>query len=280
MYVEFLDDPKILSLAFEDQRHFIGILALKCGGILDNDCAVELLDKIVAQRLWVDRTAILEVKKRLIDARLIDKKWQPLAWNKRQFISDIDPSASERKRRQRAKNKEESNINNDVTHNVTDLSRVTSTVTTSNVTRTDTDTDTEQKQITETEERRREKNAHAREISPPPPSQKKSPSPALAKAEQKSEQATSGFTEFIRIYPGAIIRRHEAYLEWQAQGCELIADLIIAHVTHAKEHDVMWQDGVFPNPHAFIKGRRWEDEIQTQRKEFKKHEPDYLKLPF
>lgn len=36
MYADFLNDPKMISLAFEDQRHFIGVLALKCDGALDD----------------------------------------------------------------------------------------------------------------------------------------------------------------------------------------------------------------------------------------------------
>ena len=131
MYVDFLNDPKIVRLAFEDQRHFIGLLALKSDGALDDlEDDPDLLDRIVAQRLWIDHAIIREVKKRLISAGLIDECWQPIAWQKRQFMSDTDPTATERKRRQRERER-----NTDVT----DASRVTVT----NVTRTDTDTDTE-----------------------------------------------------------------------------------------------------------------------------------------
>ena len=50
MYCDFLDDAKLISLAFEDQRHFIGILALKCSDVLDQQVAnPKLLDRIVAQ---------------------------------------------------------------------------------------------------------------------------------------------------------------------------------------------------------------------------------------
>lgn len=83
MYVDFLDDPKILSLAFEDQRHFIGVLALKCSGVIDQECSLSMLDRMVAQKLWIDHSAIQEVKRRLVDAGLIDMEWQPVAWDKR-----------------------------------------------------------------------------------------------------------------------------------------------------------------------------------------------------
>lgn len=111
MYTDFLNDPKMIALAFEDQRHFIGILALKSDGALDQDCCPDLMDRIVAQRLWIDHAIIREVKKRLIAAGLINEFWQPLAWNKRQMRSDADPTNAERQRRyrQRQKSSQEAN---------------------------------------------------------------------------------------------------------------------------------------------------------------------------
>ncbi|SAL20366.1 gp60 [Caballeronia cordobensis] len=106
MYTDFLNDPKMISLAFEDQRHFIGVLALKGEGTLDNDCAPELLTRIVAQRLWIDHSVVGEVKRRLVAAGLIDENWQPLAWEKRQMRSD---SSTERVRAHREKAKQTRN---------------------------------------------------------------------------------------------------------------------------------------------------------------------------
>ncbi len=106
MYTDFLNDPKMISLAFEDQRHFIGVLALKGEGTLDNDCTPELLTRIVAQRLWIDHAVIGEVKRRLVAAGLIDENWQPLAWEKRQMRSD---SSTERVRAHREKAKRTGN---------------------------------------------------------------------------------------------------------------------------------------------------------------------------
>lgn len=102
VYVDFLNDPKLIGLAFEDQRHFIGVLALKSDGALDNGASEDLLDRIVAQRLWIDHAVIREVKKRLISAGLIDAGWQPLAWERRQFKSD---SSKDRVAKFRAKHR-------------------------------------------------------------------------------------------------------------------------------------------------------------------------------
>ncbi|BDD90887.1 hypothetical protein PanNE5_03270 [Pandoraea sp. NE5] len=106
MYTDFLNDPKMISLAFEDQRHFIGLLALKGDGTLDNECAPDLLNRIVAQRLWVDYAVIVEVKKRLMAVGLIDENWQPAAWDKRQMRSD---SSTDRVRAHRNKTKQAGN---------------------------------------------------------------------------------------------------------------------------------------------------------------------------
>ncbi len=169
MYADFLNDPKMIGLAFEDQRHFIGVLALKSDGAIDDVADGDLLDRIVAQRLWIDHAIIRDVKRRLVAAGLIDANWQPLAWDKRQFVSDRDGTATERKRRERAakasaKSVDKSTQNDDVT----DVSRVTSRTGHGNVTRLDTDTDTD----TDTEEKEKEKKekppARCSRAHPPP----------------------------------------------------------------------------------------------------------------
>ena len=107
MYTDFLDDPKMISLAFEDQRHFIAVCALKCTGVLDQDTDSKTLNRIVAQKLWLDYATIDDVKKRLVDSGLIDSTWNPVAWEKRQKRSDRDPTAAERQARRRQKLKKE-----------------------------------------------------------------------------------------------------------------------------------------------------------------------------
>ncbi|WP_153230000.1 hypothetical protein [Alcaligenes faecalis] len=94
----------MIALAFEDQRHFIGVLALKSDGALDQGCCPDLLDRIVAQRLWIDHAIIRDVKKRLMAAGLIDDAWQPIAWEKRQSRSD---SSAERTRKYRERQKKQ-----------------------------------------------------------------------------------------------------------------------------------------------------------------------------
>lgn len=111
LYHDFLKDEKIISLAFEDQRHYIGILILKSEGTLDKNVDETLLDRIVAQNLWIDHAIIRDVKKRLFDIGLINKDWQPKGWNNRQKRSDKDTTNSERQKRFRDKKQEENNSN-------------------------------------------------------------------------------------------------------------------------------------------------------------------------
>lgn len=145
MYADFLNDPKLISLAFEDQRHFIGVLALKCDGAIDDVADGDLLDRIVAQRLWIDHAVIRDVKRRLIAAGLIDARWQPLAWEKRQMRSDVDATGAERQRRYREAQK----------HNA---------LRDAGVTRLDTDTDIDKEE--EKEEEKEEKKATRKRAAP------------------------------------------------------------------------------------------------------------------
>ena len=107
MYSEFLDDPKITSLAFEDQRHFIGVLAIKCSGSLDQEFSNDdILNRMVSHKLWVDFGLINEIKTRLINASLIDEKWHPLAWDSCQEPTKIDRTKAERQKRYREREKD------------------------------------------------------------------------------------------------------------------------------------------------------------------------------
>ncbi|KVO95539.1 hypothetical protein WL21_32565 [Burkholderia ubonensis] len=147
MYTDFLNDPKMISLAFEDQRHFIGLLALKGDGTLDNKCAPELMNRIVAQRLWIDYAVVGEVKKRLVAAGLIDDEWQPLAWERRQMRSDADPTNAERQRRHRQKKKADSDDSNGSGNDAANADS--NALRNEQVTNLDTDTDTEEEKETE-----------------------------------------------------------------------------------------------------------------------------------
>ena len=132
LYSDILTDWKLESLAFEDQRHFIFILACKSAGHLDEPYPnTSAMDRAMGRRLGLFGEAVEQAKRRLIEVGLIDETWQPIAWSKRQFKSDKDSTAAERQRRYRE------------LHASRVTSRVTSRTVTANVTRLDTDTDTD-----------------------------------------------------------------------------------------------------------------------------------------
>lgn len=98
-YTEFSGDPKIQSLAFEDQRHYVMLLCLKGSGVLDDAYPTEdRREAVIARALGLDRVSAAEALRRLGEAGLVDGDGQPLGWDGRQFLSD---SAAERMRRYR-----------------------------------------------------------------------------------------------------------------------------------------------------------------------------------
>jgi len=93
LYSEFLADPKVQLLAFEDQRHFVGILCLKCNGILDTtSMGPDHYERMISKALGLDPASGAEAKRRLVEANLITESWQPIAWDRRQFESDSSTS--------------------------------------------------------------------------------------------------------------------------------------------------------------------------------------------
>jgi hypothetical protein len=106
LYSEFAGDPLIQSLAFEDQRHFVVLLCLKCDGVLDRPMQGTTRERIICRGLGLDPMTASEAKRRLMEVGLIDKNWQPSAWDKRQFVSDV---STERTRKYR-KNKKAGNV--------------------------------------------------------------------------------------------------------------------------------------------------------------------------
>lgn len=89
MYSDFMFDEKIEFIAFEDQRHYVFILCMKNAGVLDKEYAQPgMLERVVSKRLGLYGEAFESAKKRLTEAGLIDSEFHPVAWDKRQFLSD------------------------------------------------------------------------------------------------------------------------------------------------------------------------------------------------
>ena len=137
LYAEFAADPVIQSLAFEDQRHFVVVLCMKCNGTLDRELARDARERIIARGLGLDPIAAAEAKRRLAEMGLVDDDWQPKGWDKRQFSSD---NSTDRVRNHR-ENKKRGNVSRNVTRNVSES--VTPSVSNRSGNGPDTDTDTD-----------------------------------------------------------------------------------------------------------------------------------------
>jgi len=85
LYHEFITDPIIQSLSFEDQRHYLGVLCLKASGVLDRKLSPKLRTGIISKGLGITNEDATGVQARLMEIGLVDDQWQPLAWDKRQF---------------------------------------------------------------------------------------------------------------------------------------------------------------------------------------------------
>lgn len=97
MYADAVDDAKLRLLAFEDRWHFVAVLCLKAEGMLDDDTATR--DRLIAVKLGLTVREADEVKRRLCEIGLIDENWQPVAWEKRQYISDTSTDRVQKHRK-------------------------------------------------------------------------------------------------------------------------------------------------------------------------------------
>jgi len=97
MHADAVDDAKLRLLAFEDRWHFVALLCLKAEGMIDADTATR--DRLIAVKLGLTVREADEVKRRLCEIGLVDENWQPVAWDKRQYISDTSTDRVQKHRK-------------------------------------------------------------------------------------------------------------------------------------------------------------------------------------
>ena len=132
MYAEFAHDPKVQMLSEADQRRYIMLLCMRCSNA-DVTLHVTSTDTEVAFQLRISDEEWRASKVTLMSRNLIDEHNNPVAWEKRQYVSD---SSRERVSRHRANKKNECNAN------------VTLQQRSRNAVDTDTDTDTDKEKTT------------------------------------------------------------------------------------------------------------------------------------
>lgn len=102
LYSEFSHDPKIQRMSEADQRRFVMLLCLRC-----SNGDVTLHDEDVTFQLRISNEEWQVTKALFISKNLIDDGNNPVAWNKRQFVSD---SSAPRVAKHRAMKKKEGNV--------------------------------------------------------------------------------------------------------------------------------------------------------------------------
>jgi hypothetical protein len=127
LYHEWATDPKIQMLCEADQRRFVMVLCLRC-----SNGDVTLHDDAVAFQLRISNEEWSATKARLIAQNLIDEDSKPVAWSKRQYVSDTSKHRVSKHREQKKRT----------------LQRPCNVTVTPPDTDTDTDTDTEEKTTT------------------------------------------------------------------------------------------------------------------------------------
>ena len=124
LYSEFAHDPKIQMLSEAMQRRYVMLMCLRCSEVLET-----LHETEIAFQLRLSTEELEQTKQLFISKNFIDKHWNLLNWDKRQFVSD---SSTMRVAKHRSKKKQVSNVNETLQKRP------------SNAIDTDTDTDTEQ----------------------------------------------------------------------------------------------------------------------------------------
>ena len=125
LYSEFAHDPKIQMLSEAMQRRYVMLLCLRCSETLET-----LHETEIAFQLRLSTEELDETKGLFISKNFIDKHWNLINWDKRQFVSD---SSTMRVARHRKKKKQGSNTDETLQEHP------------SNVVDTEADTDTDKK---------------------------------------------------------------------------------------------------------------------------------------
>lgn len=101
LYSEFAHDPKVQMLSEAMQRRYVMLMCLRCSETLET-----LHETEIAFQLRLSTDELDETKKLFISKNFIDKHWNLLNWDKRQFVSD---SSTMRVAKHRNKKKQISN---------------------------------------------------------------------------------------------------------------------------------------------------------------------------
>ncbi|OQW71700.1 MAG: hypothetical protein BVN33_14810 [Proteobacteria bacterium ST_bin13] len=224
MYSEFATDPKVQMLSEADQRRYLMLLCLRC---CNGD--VTLQDAECAFQMRISDAEYAQTKALLIARGLIDEANQPLAWERRQYVSDTSNSRVSRYRERKRKDEKKA-------CNVT-------------VTPPETDTDTELEA-----EKKKESCVVL-------------PLRATTRRDCSTEELDSRFEEFWEAFPKGRKKgkgKAKALFRQIARGghhsLRASAETLIAA---AKAYAAVAPDPQYtPMPQTWLAGGRWDDDLE------------------
>ena len=109
MYASFAGDPVVQSMSEAEQRRYVMLLCLKCDGLLDRPIRKDVKERLIAKAMGLSDETFHETFQLFHSLNLVDKDWQPSAWSKRQYTSDVSTSRVRRYRKS-LKQKEKGNV--------------------------------------------------------------------------------------------------------------------------------------------------------------------------
>lgn len=192
LYTEVLNDPKVQKLDGNSFKFWINLLC--CAKEFGNDGTLPDLEEI-AFHLRIKSESVLKFLQKMIKNGLVEQDGETYfihGWRARQYESDNDPTALDRKRRERDRKRDNKK---DVTRDTTVTSRTSHAQCHVNVTRTETESETEYININN--------------INSEPPKAEASPpekiDPLYHKIRETFETASGRFADYAR--EGAAIKR-------------------------------------------------------------------------
>jgi hypothetical protein len=143
LYSEFDSDPKVQSMSEAMQRRLVMLMCAKCRG--------ETLHETLQAFHWrISALDLAETKEVFLANGFIDKSWNLLNWNKRQFLSDSSTDRVQKHRAMKRMKRDETKITVSPSVSPSDPhphKQRTETQRNVTVTAPDTETDTEHKQL-------------------------------------------------------------------------------------------------------------------------------------
>lgn len=78
-----------------------------------------------------------------------------------------------------------------------------------------------------------------------------------------AQRSALRFPEFWSLYPKRV-GKADCLKKWKSSKLDAKADTILAALRLQIAQDARWADGFIPDPHTYLNGKRWEDEIQRK----------------